>query len=789
MTVPATTPVLIGVGQITERLDAPGYRALSAVELAAEACRMALADARASRDVRPIIDALATTRTFEDSIPGRAQPFGKSNNFPRSIARRLGIAPPLAVWDRAGGDTPQHLVNEICGRIAAGELRLALLTGSENISTARALAAAGKTADWSESVDGPVDDRGMGLRGMMSQYTLTHRIRGAPASYGLLENARRSRLKMSREAYGLAMGQLFEPFVGVAAGNPLSAFEVPSMSAAELATPGERNRMIADPYPQRLVARDQVNQAAAVLVTSVELARELGVPEDRWVYLHGRCDLRERDVLERQDLGQAPSAGMACRAALEMAELQLDELAYFDFYSCFPVAVFNAACDGLGMDPADPRRLTVTGGLPFFGGPGNNYSMHAIATMVDRLRERPGSAGLIGANGGHLSKYSAGVYSTRPRAWSIDDRSEVLQAEIDSWPTPPLEREPQGAATIETYTVVYDKGRPSYAIVVGRLDASGKRFLANTMDGDFETLSAMCDSDPLGRHIHVTATPQGNRYAFTPALLKPLTAVRKPVLRERYEYCLVERRGHLLEVTINRPEARNSLHPPANDELAEVFDAFEADDDLWVAILTGAGDEAFCTGADLKYNASGKQVWVPRSGFAGLTSRRRTKPVIAAVNGFAMGGGAETCLACDIVVAEEQAQFALSEVKVGVIAGAGGLVRLPRQVPRKLAMELLLTGRRFPAADAQRYGMVNRLVPRGEAMQSAREVAAEILQASPTSVRLSMRIMNDAEAWPCAVDAIRHRDPSIIDELFTSEDFFEGSAAFAGKRAPVWKNR
>lgn len=783
-----TTPVIVGVGQFTERLNVADYRALSAVDIAAQACQRAIADAQAQRPLEPLIDALATTRTFEDSMPAKAHPFGKSKNFPRSIAARLGITPRVAVWDRAGGDSPQRLVSELCGRIASGELRVALLAGSENISTARALVAAGKTADWSESVDGAVDDRGMGLKGMMTQYTMAHRVRGAPASYGLLENARRARLKMGREAYSDAMGRLFAPFTRVAAENPYAAFDASALSAAELTEAGERNRMIADPYPQRLVARDQVNQGAAVVLMSVAQARELGISEDRWVYLQGWCDLRERDVLERADLGRAPSADMACREALRMAELRTDDLALFDFYSCFPIAVSNVACDGLGLPAEDARGWTVTGGLPYFGGPGNNYAMHAIASMVERLRERPGAFGLVGANGGHMSKYSAGVYSTRPREWVKADYS-ALQAEIDAWPAPELSREPQGRGTIETYTIVYEKGQPAYAIVVGRLEQGGARFLANTLDDDAETLRDMLANDPLGRSIHVASTPRGNRFAFDARLLDALQAKQPPALRDDYANCLVRREGHLLEVTINRPDARNSLTPMANDELSEIFDAFEADPNLWVAILTGAGSEAFCTGADLKYNASGKPIWIPRSGFAGLTSRRRTKPVIAAVNGFAMGGGTETCLACDVVVAEEQAQFALSEVKVGVIAGAGGIARLPRQIPRKLAVELILTGRKFSAHDAQRYGMINRVVPRGGALAGAREIAAEILQASPTAVRLSMRMMNDAESWPDVIDAVRNRAPEIVDELFTSEDFFEGSSAFAQKRPPVWKNR
>jgi acetyl-CoA C-acetyltransferase len=251
----------------------------------------------------------------------------------------------------------------------------------------------------------------------------------------------------------------------------------------------------------------------------------------------------------------------------------------------------------------------------------------------------------------------------------------------------------------------------------------------------------------------------------------------------------VRRDGHLLEVTINRPEARNSLHPMANEELDHVFDAFFADGDLWAAVLTGAGDKAFCAGNDLVYSASGKPLWVPKNGFGGLTSRRSMpKPVIAAVNGYAMGGGCEIALACHLVVADATAQFALSEVKVGLIAGAGGIVRLPRTVPAKVATEMILTGRRVPAAEAHRYGLVNRVTEAGQALDGARALAAEILQGSPTSVRISLQLMEQTRGIPDVIDAVTH--PSgLVDELLGTEDAAEGQRAFAQKRPPRWRNR
>jgi acetyl-CoA C-acetyltransferase len=201
-----------------------------------------------------------------------------------------------------------------------------------------------------------------------------------------------------------------------------------------------------------------VNQGAAVLLTSVAEAERLGVPRERWVFLHGHADLRERMLLERADLGASPAAALAVRHALEVAGIEAADLATIDLYSCFPIAVF-AVTDAIGLAPDDPRGLTVTGGLPFFGGPGNNYSMHAIAETVQRLRAQPGAFGLVGANGGFLSKYSAGVYSTTPAPWR-PDRSAELQAELDARPAPPVAVVADGPATVETCTIVRGRGGP-----------------------------------------------------------------------------------------------------------------------------------------------------------------------------------------------------------------------------------------------------------------------------------------------------------------------------------------
>jgi enoyl-CoA hydratase/carnithine racemase len=258
-----------------------------------------------------------------------------------------------------------------------------------------------------------------------------------------------------------------------------------------------------------------------------------------------------------------------------------------------------------------------------------------------------------------------------------------------------------------------------------------------------------------------------------------------------YEFIKVEREGPVTTVTLNRPEVMNALHSPAHFELADAFDAFAADPEQWVAIVTGAGERAFSAGNDLKHQAGGGKMESPPSGFAGLTSRfNLTKPLIAAVNGVAMGGGFEIALACDLIIAADTATFALPEPRVGLAALAGGLHRLPRQIGTKRALSMILTGRRVSAADGQEMGFVAEVVPAAELMAAANRWAAQIVELSPMSVRASKEAVYKGLDEPTLEAAIKgqSRYPAVA-ALFRSEDFVEGPLAFAQKRPPQWKGR
>ncbi|MGH6955483.1 MAG: enoyl-CoA hydratase-related protein [Caulobacteraceae bacterium] len=258
-----------------------------------------------------------------------------------------------------------------------------------------------------------------------------------------------------------------------------------------------------------------------------------------------------------------------------------------------------------------------------------------------------------------------------------------------------------------------------------------------------------------------------------------------------YRYVAVEQDGPITTVTLNRPEVMNALHADAHDELAAVFDAFAADESQWVAIVTGAGERAFSAGNDLKHQAGGGRLGSPPSGFAGLTSRfDLSKPLIAAVNGVAMGGGFEIALACDLIVASENAVFALPEPRVGLAALAGGLHRLPRQIGLKRAMGMILTGRRVSAREGLELGFVNEVVAPGELMAAAKRWASLIGECSPMSVRASKEAVLKGLGEPSLEAAIKGQNKyPAVAALYRSDDFKEGPKAFAERRAPQWKGR
>lgn len=249
---------------------------------------------------------------------------------------------------------------------------------------------------------------------------------------------------------------------------------------------------------------------------------------------------------------------------------------------------------------------------------------------------------------------------------------------------------------------------------------------------------------------------------------------------------VVARDGAVLVVTINRPQARNAIDRATSEAIASAMDQLDADASLTLGILTGAGGH-FCAGMDLKAFLRGERVELPGRGLAGIVETPPRKPLIAAVEGFALAGGCEIALACDLIVAAEDSQFGIPEVRRGLMAGSGGLIRLPQRIPRQIAMEYALTGAMMPATEARQWGLVNRLTEPGQALEGALALARTIAANGPLAVQISKQVMAQAPAWPAGEVWARQR--ALLEQVIASQDAREGALAFAEKRAPVWSGR
>jgi acetyl-CoA C-acetyltransferase len=495
------TPILVGAGQVTQR-DVEPERALEPVAMMAAAARLAAEDAGAGVALLQAADRVAAVNVF-------CFPYG---NVPRLLAEAIGAHPAEEIYTTIGGNTPQAMVNLLAGRIAAGQADVVVLAGGEAMRTVRRAYAKKVRLPWGGGDGTPavVGDPRDGT----SPHEIAHGLLLPTAVYPLFENALRARRGWSLDEHRRRLGGLCARFASVAAEHPQAWFRE-RRTPDEIATVTADNRMIAFPYPKLMNAIIEVDQAAALIMTSVGRARALGIDPSRWVYPWGGADAHDRWLVsERVHYATSPAIAAAGRAALDAAGVGIDEVGLFDLYSCFPSAV-QIARDMLGIPEDDPRPLTVTGGLPYFGGAGNNYAMHGIATMCDRLRAAPGRVGLVTALGWYVTKHAIGVYGTTPpkRPWRPVDAA-ALQRAIDAEPAPAFVERPGGAGTIETYTVAYDRdGAPARGIVFGRLD-DGRRFLANTPT-DRALLESLTRVEAIGRRGRVSPGDETN--LFEPA--------------------------------------------------------------------------------------------------------------------------------------------------------------------------------------------------------------------------------------------------------------------------------
>lgn len=505
-------PILVGAGQITQREPDPA-KALKPIDLIAEAGRAAAEDAGAGKALLAALDTIVLLRSFSDTSWRFKSPFGGPSNPPKSLANRLGAERARRlIYTHPGGNMPQWSINRLSEMVTRGEVEAAMVIGGEALATQKAAQRSGLDLDWSEDAGGEPEEWGVSTRGW-NDVEDRHRMAGAIYAYPLFETAIRGARGRTIADHAMAMGRLFEGFANVAAANPL-ADRRQGFTADAIASVSAENPYIGFPYTKLMNANAFIDQSAAVILTSVAKAKALGVPEDRWVYLHGTADAYDHwFISDRINFHSSPAMRIVGEETFEMAGKGVADMEFLDLYSCFPSAV-QIACEEMGIAEDDPRGLTVTGGLPYFGGPGNNYVTHSIAEMMDRVRGKPGSFGMVTANGNYVTKQSAGIYSTQPTETPFAPKDPAIyQAKIDAAKGPATTEAPAGKAKIETYGVMHDRKGPSFAVLFGRLE-DGRRFIANTPE-DADLLQEMCREDYLSAPGSV-ATGDDGRAIFTP---------------------------------------------------------------------------------------------------------------------------------------------------------------------------------------------------------------------------------------------------------------------------------
>lgn len=466
MTVDSRTPVLIGYGQVNHRNDIdPAKRSVEPVDLMAAAARQA-GDTRVLEAVDSIRVVNVLSAHYRD--PGRL------------LGGRIGATNFGTLYSPVGGNVPQSLVSQACLDIQQGRAGVVLLAGAETWRTRQGLKAKGARLAWTVQDDSvPMAEVSGDDVPMAGEAEIRIKLDRPAYVYPLFEQAIRIANGESTEEHRERIAALWARFNAVAVGNPNAWIRNP-VSAEEIRQAGPQNRMISWPYTKLMNSNNMVDQGAALILTSVEQAKRLKVPADRWVYPHAGTDAHDTPAIaERDELHRSAAIRIAGARALELAGIGINDVEHVDLYSCFPSAVQVAATE-LGLDLDDSARpLTVTGGLTFAGGPWSNYVLHSIATMAELLAANPGRRGLITANGGYLTKHSFGVYSTEP---PVEFRWENVQSAVDREPTREGLVEWEGIGTVEAWTTPFDRdGQPEKAFLAVRTP-DGSRTLAVIAD-------------------------------------------------------------------------------------------------------------------------------------------------------------------------------------------------------------------------------------------------------------------------------------------------------------------
>ena len=449
-------PIIVGAAQYTQSKSIS--QPLDPLNLMVKTCKMAIDDTTTG-ELKDYIDSIYMTNISSWSY----------KDAPDELSNILGINPSKKVYFTPMGNLPQALVNRAAKAISSGESQAVLIAGGEAAYSSYRARRGKITLNWPKPED-PKYMEGNPLEGT-TEFEKKYGLRTASCAYALFETAIRAASGRSFEEHRKNMGKIFEHFSKIAAKNPYAWIQK-SYTPDEITIPSAENRNVNYPYTKRMCANFFVDQSGALLMTNEEIAEKLGINRKLWIYPMGGADLKNiQYITQRQRYNESPAARFGPKLALEQAGLSLEDINQFDIYSCFP-SIVQIIRKELDLSEDDPRDMTIAGGLPYFGGPLSNYSLHAIITTVNLIRENPSKRIMIIANGGYNTKQSFGIYGTTPpvKSWGHDDEKAIQETILAEALPEPVE-EANGQLTIDAYTIYYERdGMPKRGIVLGHLE-------------------------------------------------------------------------------------------------------------------------------------------------------------------------------------------------------------------------------------------------------------------------------------------------------------------------------
>ena len=489
MTIKKSRPIIIGASQYTQPKNIKDP--LDPIGMMAKACQDALENA-GLEGKKKLIDTLYVSNVYCLAY----------ENAPDDLAERFEITPHQRYYAPIGGNTPQMLVNRAAMAIEREEAQIVLITGGESCYSLSRGKKKEIDLNWEKGSSTSRNKALIEYASKMSPSEKAYKIIQPSTAYALFETALRAKSGRTIKNHLEHMGEMFERFSRVAANHP-NAWLQKALTKNEIIIPSFNNRIVNHPYLKHMIANPYVDQSAAILMTSEEIAEKQGIENEKWVYLMGGIDISNiKDLARRPQLYNSPAIREASKLALKQSGLSLNDINGFDLYSCFPCMV-DIARNEIGLSEEDPRNLTLTGGLPFFGAPFNNYSMHAIVTAIERIYKKPSSFLMITANGGYNDKQSIGIYGKKPPILSWNELSvDSIQKSINDEALAEPITMANGMLTIEAYTIYYNrKGEPTSGLAIGNLEGKGRALAI--METEPHILKKIANIELVGKKIPI----------------------------------------------------------------------------------------------------------------------------------------------------------------------------------------------------------------------------------------------------------------------------------------------